>query len=168
VIELSATAYTPLTSATWTCSDGVALSGLTVARAFTVPGIYTATLTATDIYGFTYQAGTTVTVYGAGFLDLFAPRAIDGSTPFPLSAQAQALLASAQAQAGLAPMPLLQLQPSQCPNGFQIVNGVFVCSPIPIDPRGLPGSWPDLCRDFPSRRPPRMNVRGGLADRRRR
>ena len=159
-VELDATSFTPLASATWTFSDGVSLSGLTVVRSFDVPGTYTATLTATDIYGFMYQAATTVTVYDGSFAGFVSPIALSSGvltpgaffpgtffpgTVQPLTAEQLAAFLAAQQlipqQLTTAwPSTILPLQANCWPNGVQIVNGVLVCSQIPIDPRGLPGN----------------------------
>jgi hypothetical protein len=62
-IELSGTTDVAAVAAQWNFSDGVSLPGLSVVRAFSAPGTYTATLTVVDSAGFSYSASTTVTVF---------------------------------------------------------------------------------------------------------
>jgi hypothetical protein len=50
-------------AANWTFSDGTSIDGLSVVKAFSTPGSYTATLAVTDAAGLTYADSTTVTVY---------------------------------------------------------------------------------------------------------
>jgi PKD repeat protein len=153
-VTLTGTAYSSgLAAAIWSFSDGTSLSGLSVVKTFATSGLFTATLTVTDLYGYTYSNSTTVTVSDQSVLNLppFWPQTM--LIPQPVWPQPVLIPQMIWPQPVLnvpavwpqVPAPVIAPPPApspppaaSCPDPTMTSQGTMLCTnPVPPDPAGL-------------------------------